>query len=184
MSHPVPAPTEASLHEAALRHLARYATTLANLVRVLDRRVDRWAREAAPEPEEVARLRETARAVAGRLAGVGAVDDRVFAASRARNLAQAGRSRRAIAAHLAARGADPQATRDALPEDPQGELAAAAIYLRRRRFGGFRMGGPDPEAARRELASLARAGFSGAVARQALALARDEAESLIAAHRA
>ena len=184
MAHPIPPPTEASLHDAALRHLARYATSVSNLVRVLDRKIDRWAREASPEPEAVAPLREAARAVAARLAGAGAVDDRVFAASRARTLNRGGRSRRAIQAHLAARGTDSAAVRAALPDSPEAELAAAAIFVRRRRFGAYRMGDADADGARRELASLARAGFSGAVARDALALSRDDAEALIAALRA
>lgn len=183
MSHPIPPPTETNLQEAASRHLARYSSTVAGLVRVLDRRIDRWAREAAPEPQDVTRLREAARAIAARLAGAGAVDDRLFAASRARRLGQAGRSRRAIAAHLAARGTDPQAARDALPQDEAAELAAATIFARRRRFGAHRLGDSDPDIARRELAALARAGFSGGVARAALALSLEEAEAIIASHR-
>jgi regulatory protein len=180
MAHPIPPPTEASLHDAALRHLARYATTVAGLVRVLDRRIDRWAREASPEPEAIRPLRDAARAVAKRLAGAGAVDDRVFAASRARTLTRAGRSSRAIAAHLAARGTDREATRAALPDDPERELAAAIVAARRRRFGPWRAEVADKDARRREIATLARAGFSERVARSVLALSRDEAEAVIA----
>ena len=44
-----PAPGPAQLHEAALRHLARFAATEAGLIRVLDRRVQRWARLARQE---------------------------------------------------------------------------------------------------------------------------------------
>ena len=45
-------PTEVSLREAALSHLARYATTRAGLIRVLDRRIDRWARAQEEPPED------------------------------------------------------------------------------------------------------------------------------------
>src|SRR5215218_4105656 len=44
-----PPPTEAALHQAALAHLARFAASEAGLRRVLERRVDRWARRAEVE---------------------------------------------------------------------------------------------------------------------------------------
>ena len=50
-------PDEARLHEAALTHIARYATTRAGLLRVLDRRIDRWARAAeAPDIAGIAAI--------------------------------------------------------------------------------------------------------------------------------
>ncbi|NVN30925.1 regulatory protein RecX, partial [Endobacter medicaginis] len=39
---PGPPPSGHVLHEAALRHLARFAATRAGLLRVLDRRIARW----------------------------------------------------------------------------------------------------------------------------------------------
>ena len=42
-----PAPTRAKLHEAALAHLAKFSATEAGLIRVLDRRIARWARRGA-----------------------------------------------------------------------------------------------------------------------------------------
>ena len=53
------------------------------------------------------------------------MDDAAFAASRARSLGRAGRSRRAIAAHLAARGVAGDDARAALPDTQEAELAAA-----------------------------------------------------------
>jgi regulatory protein len=175
-------PTEASLHEAALRHLARYAATEAALLRVLDRRIDRWARTAPTEDRDTLAdtqrsLREAARRVAQRLREAGAVDDAAFAASRARRLAASGRSQRAIAAHLAARGA---AADLAPPPDPEREYLAALITARRRRLGPFRAAADaDADTIRRERATLARAGFPEAVVRRALATDRNEAETLI-----
>ena len=131
-------PGEAALYEAAMAHVARYATTRAGLARVLDRRVDRWARAAreAPEPPEpediaaaVAAARVAVRAVVARLAGLGAVDDAAFAAARAHSLTRAGRSRLAVAAHLAARGVDKQTARAALPEPLAARLETAAAPL-------------------------------------------------------
>jgi regulatory protein len=173
-------PDATALHEAALAHLARYAATRAGLVRVLDRRVDRWARAAGPEAAAgvVGALRETVRAVVAQLAAAGAVDDVAFAASRATSLARAGRSRRAIAAHLAARGVAGEQARAALPDDPDAELAAALMLARRRRIGPFRSA-DRPADPKRELGMLARAGFAQDTAARALGMDADAAELLV-----
>ena len=67
----------------------------------------------------------------------------------------------------------------ALPEDADGELAAAVATARRRRIGPFRRAPADAVAARKELAMLARAGFSQDVASRALRMMPDAAEALI-----
>jgi regulatory protein len=179
-----PAPSEARLHEAALAHLARFAATEAGLRRVLHRRIDRWARAAAAEGAEVAEAVRAAKAqaaqVAQRLVAAGAVDDAAFAAARARRLARGGRSRRAIAAHLAAKGVASEAAAAALPTD---ELAAALALCRRRRFGPFAPGPMPPEARLRALGVLARAGFARDTAERALDLAPEEAEERLLAMR-
>jgi regulatory protein len=178
---PGPPPDARTLHDAALRHLARYGTTQAGLLRVLARRIDRWARAATAEPETIAACRAAAREVVSRLAQVGAVDDAAFAASRARSLARAGRSRRAIGAHLAARGVPSELTA-ALPDDPAAELAAALAYARRRRIGPFRQP-PDPEQRMRDLGRLARAGFPQPIAEDVLRMAPEDAEARVLAAR-
>ncbi|MDR3539042.1 MAG: RecX family transcriptional regulator [Acetobacteraceae bacterium] len=185
-----PPPDETSLRDAALAHLARYAATEAGLRRVLQRRIERWARaaEVGADRETVAELAATASAIAGavvaRLAAAGAVSDAEFAASRARSLTRAGRSRRAIAAHLAAKGVDTELARSAAPDDPDTELAAALSLARRRRIGPFRAADTADEAVhRKELGILARAGFVQALAAQALAMDPAEAEDRVLALR-
>lgn len=178
-------PTPASLQAAALAHLARYAATEQGLLRVLLRRIDRWAREAEQDAEVVETITEEARreasGIVARLASSGAVSDAAFAESRTRSLSRAGRSRRAIGAHLAEKGVPQHLA--ASPDDPERELAAALIHARKRRMGPFRTKNHSPELERRELASLARAGFGHGTARQALAMDADEAEARIVAHR-
>lgn len=178
---PAPPPTEADLREAALAHLARYAVSRAGLQRVLDRRCERWARGSGDEAaaDVLPGLRQLGREVVARLAAAGAVDDAAFAASRARSLGRSGRSRRAIAAHLAARGVTGEDARAALPNDPEAELTAALALARRRRLGPFR----DPATTadpRRELGVLARAGFPQDIAARALRTDPDTAEALLA----
>ena len=181
-------PTAESLHDAALNYLARYAATEAGLTRVLNRRIARWLAEQQDDPEAAAAAasiaRAAAREVVTRLVSSGAVNDATFAGARARSLSRAGKSQRAIAAHLSQRGVAQVLVAEALPTDDDDELAAALIHARRRRAGPY--GNPEttPEATRRVLASFARAGFSQGVAASALRMERDEAEALIAAFRA
>jgi regulatory protein len=179
-----PPPDEAALHEAALAYLARFAATEATLTRALLRRIDRWARgnDSPGAAAQAAVARAAARAVVARLVAAGAVDDRGFATARAARLRRTGRSRRAAAAHLAARGVDAATLRAALPDDPEAELAAAVAFARRRRLGPFApvTGPPAPRA----LAAFARAGFTQDVARAALALAPAAAEAILARLRA
>ncbi len=170
-------PTAADLHDAALRHLARYATTSAGLLRVLERRIDRWARaDAPPEADAIKQAKAAARLEVARLVQDGLIDDAAFAASRTRSLGKTGHSRRAIAAHLAARGIG---AGQAAPADAdESELAAAVMFTRRRRIGAFAVGEVD---ARKALGMLARAGFTQEVAGRALAMPPDEAEALMLA---
>jgi regulatory protein len=178
-------PDEAALYEAALAHVARYATTEAGLARVLNRRVDRWARAVGEQddPEAlhaaVAAARKAVRAVVARLVKLGAVNDAAFAAARARSLGRAGRSRIAVAAHLAARGVAREIAQAALPDDPEAELGAAVLFAHRRRIGPFRRTEAGPDSGRRELGMLARAGFAQPVAEAALEMAPEDAEALV-----
>ena len=101
---PPATPTDSMLREAALRHLARYAATQAGLLRVLDRKIARWAASDAGDADQATQARAAARVIVARLAENGAVSDTAFAASRTTSLRRAGKSTRAIGAHLANRG--------------------------------------------------------------------------------
>jgi regulatory protein len=184
------APDAARLREAALAHLARFAATEAGLRHVLERRIDRWARaaEAEGQPRDAiapaaAAARAAAAEIARALVAAGAVDDAGFAESRARRLARAGRSRRAIGAHLAAKGIDAVTAEAALPDDPEAELDAALAQCRRRRIGPFARGPEDAAARLKGLAALARGGFPRAIAERALDMDAEEAEARLLARR-
>lgn len=199
-STPPGPPSQNALHAAALAHLARFAATEAGLLRVLGRRVDRWARRAAEAGTDAsavataaAAARVAAAEVARRLTSAGAVDDAAFAAARVRRLLRGGRSRRAIAAHLGAKGVDRATAAAALPDDPETEVDAALAYLRRRRMGAFASppGSSDgaTEVAARlaarlaALAALARAGFNRDAAEAALGLDAETATARLAGRR-
>ncbi|HQT60124.1 MAG TPA: RecX family transcriptional regulator [Acidiphilium sp.] len=181
-TRPLPKPPdEATLRESALAHLARFAATQAGLARVLNRRIDRWARAAEGaglEAETIAAALRKARvavpAVVDALSAVGAVDDAAFADGRARRLTRQGKSRRATLAHLAGKGVDSALAESVVPEDPARDLAAACAYLRRRRLPPF---GPGERV--RALAALARGGFARDIAERAVDLDPDEADAAL-----
>jgi regulatory protein len=179
-SDPV-SPDAASLHQAALAYLARYASTEAGLRRVLQRRIDRWAR-SRPDPDEtvLAAARSAVGDIVKRLAQAGAVSDAGFADMRGKSLVRGGKSARSAQAMLVAKGIAPGTARDAVPDDPDTELAAALVTARRRRIGPYRTGPADDAAAKaKELGRLARAGFSRDTAQRALGVTEEEAERRI-----
>lgn len=191
---PGPPPSGHVLHEAALRHLARFAATRAGLLRVLDRRIARWARRMQDDgqvvPETTLReAREAAATVVSALAAEGLVDDAAFAAARARRLSRGGRSGRAIAASLARAGVGETEAREAVADDAEAEFDRAVLAARRRRVGPFAPGaGVEPDEAApddpRVLGWFARAGFTRDVAQRVLALSPEEAaERVLAARR-
>ncbi|MCO6415241.1 RecX family transcriptional regulator, partial [Siccirubricoccus sp. KC 17139] len=98
-----------------------------------------------------------------------------------RRLARSGRSRRAIAAHLAGKGVAREVAAAALP-DAEAELDAALAQCRRRRIGPFARGAEMPRL--KALAALARAGFGREVAERALDMEPAAAEERLLAHRA
>ncbi|MBR0647945.1 RecX family transcriptional regulator, partial [Roseomonas hellenica] len=93
------------------------------------------------------------------------------------------RSRRAIGAHLAAKGVDADTAEAALPEDPEAELDAALAQCRRRRVGPFARAPEDAAMRLKALAALARGGFSHAIAKRALDMDAEEAEARLIARR-
>ena len=190
MSQPdTPVPDAASLHEAALTYLARYAATELGLRRVLKRRVERWA-QAQPDRDvaaaAIAAAQQAIDSVIANLARLGAISDAGFAEGRARSLVRSGRSRRAVQANLVAKGVAQDLARDAAGDDPATELAAALVLARKRRIGPFRTAEPaDIRTARsRELGIMARAGFARDTAEQALDMDPAGAEQRIHALRA
>ena len=164
-----PRPIDAAqLQDMALGYAARYATTAAKLRRYLQRKLGErvWTPADPPDIE----------ALVTRLAELGYVNDRAYAASKQRDLTArgfgAGRVRGALAAAGVARDdvAAVLTPADGMIADP---YAPAIAFARRRRFGPFARDGADGDPVRRsrELAAMARAGHDFAVARRVLGAA-------------
>jgi regulatory protein len=153
--------TPAYLERAALAYLERYASSSANLRRVLRRKVEMRCRLRGEEPASFLPLVDE---VVAKTLRTGLVDDTRYAEGRVASLRRRGGSARAIGAKLAAKGVDRTTVAAALAGEEGDELAAAHALARRRRLGPYRAG--ERHAHRdKDLAVLARAGFSYGIAR-------------------
>lgn len=167
------------LEKAALHYLERFASSSANLKRVLMRKAASSARAHGTDPAEGERLVD---ALITRYLGAGLLDDKTYAAQKAASLSRRGTSRHGIRGRLALKGVESELIDAAIEEVERegGELAAACALLRRRRLGPYRA--PETRVAYRQkdLAALARAGFGLDLARRVLALPdREAVEALL-----
>jgi len=154
------------LERAALFYLERYASSTANLRRVLLGKVQRSARAHGTDPAAGA---EAVEALLARFQRSGLLDDRAYAEGRAVSLHRAGHSRPAIRARLAQKGVDTASIEAALArladEAAAPDLAAALRYARKRGLGPYRRE-RRLERRERDLAALARKGFDLDLARR------------------
>lgn len=155
-----------SLENVALYYLKRYASTVASLRRVLNRRVDRSVRVHGGDRDEA---RGWVDALLERLVQGGYLNDASYARTKAHSLRAGGRSTRMIAQKLQLKGV----ARDVVNASVAGaarevdEEEAARIWARKKRLGPFRK---DPSSRKdhrqKDLASLARAGFAFTIAKK------------------
>lgn len=162
-----------TLREAGLRYLDRYDASLGKLRRVLTKRAqvlsERLETESRPEAEQVSEWIET---VLARYVEVGLVNDQRFAERMASSLRERGLGKRAIEARLRQRGISSEIALLAVSQADEGcedpEYSAACRLVRRRKLGHLRSVEQREERRNRDLAALARAGFSWETARRAL----------------
>lgn len=175
--------TATGLEEAALRYLERYAASVAQLRRVLQERVRRAVAAGVGNAEQGA---VWVAALLARYQASGLLNDTAFAETKTASLRRRGASQRKIQGWLAERGVAAADIRRALDveateqgaeaggadngEEGQGspEVRAAWALARRRRLGPFRPPEQRRERRLKDLAVLARAGFSGTIARQVI----------------
>ena len=154
------------LVRSALFYLERYPSSTHRLRQNLLRKVKRSAEVHGTDADEGAREVE---ALIARLTRNGFLDDAAYARGRAITLHRRGTARRAIALDLRQRGLDDEEIEGALAaledEAAEPDLAAALAYARRRHIGCFRTEARS-ENRDRDLAALARRGFSYGLAQR------------------
>jgi regulatory protein len=169
------------LENAALHYLERFASSSANLKRVLMRKVARSARAHGDDPAAGERMVDD---IVARFLSSGLVNDAGYAAQQAASLRRRGASRYGIRGKLAVKGVEAEHIAAALAgldaEAGDSELAAACALARRRRLGPCRPASARAAHRQKDLASLARAGFSLDIARRVLAAADTDALEALA----
>jgi regulatory protein len=163
---PPKAPTRERLEKSALHYLERYAASAEGLRRVHMRKVERAAREGLADRAQGA---EDVAAVVAKLVASRLLDDARFAEGRAASLARRGLPRGRIAQRLKVVGVevdDIERALGSLDEAGENDLKAATIFAKRKRLGPFADPARRAAARMKHLAALARAGFSGELARR------------------
>lgn len=150
-------------------YLEQYDAPVKHVRRLMMQRV---RRAVAHHDQDLAECEQMLDDLLGRLVASGALDDHRYATHTVNRLRDRGQSARKIRASLSAKGVDRYLIDQVLAEygeddDTDPERIAAIRYAQRRRFGPWRR--PDTpdvdDKARKELASMARAGFPYGLAR-------------------
>lgn len=148
----------------ALAYVNRFDVSAAKLRQHLTQRV-RKAGGAEEAASWIAELVE-------RYQGSGVLDDARFARNLASQLTARGKSTRAIQQKLSQRGVSSDVTDELMTQrrvdEPQADLEAARTYVRKRRLGPHRSPEKRDEFRHKDLATLARQGFSFDIAKKAL----------------
>ena len=170
-------PTPERLANIALYYLGRYAASEASLRRVLENRLRRAVMQdpaLAEDDQKMASLREAITHIIEKHRRTGVLNDAAYAEMKTRSLRRAGGSRRVIEEKLKMKGIRVEQTARALAATDEengtddGEQAAALAFARKKRLGVFSPKPDDPDRRRKNIAAMARAGFSSAVAFNAL----------------
>jgi regulatory protein len=168
---------------AALAYLTIRSASVAEVKKVLDRRIRAWAKKT--DDADVERATGFRDAVLERLKASGLLNDAAYAERRAASLSRSGKSRRAVEFDLARRGVSESIAKATVPNDAALELESAVALMRKKRLGPFsKVETPDQKLRHRWLGAFARAGFSLSVASRALKLDLETAENLLKSLRA
>jgi regulatory protein len=156
--------TRQKLEQLALAYLNRFDVTASKL----ERHLTQCARKLGGDAQVAGWIAE----LTARYIGSGLLDDTRFAKNLASQLTSRGKSARAISQKLALRGVPSDVAGELMAtrkqDEPGAELEAALNYVRKRRLGPHRSADKREEYRRKDLATLARQGFSFDIAKQAL----------------
>lgn len=159
------------LKEAGLRYLGRFAASEAHFRRVMGRKIREAETRASEDPAEHARWVDGAVQYAYQYGGL---NDEQLARSLMNSMRRQGLSTAMIRQKLRLKGLDDQQVRRAFEEreeerDPElDQLASASRAARKKRLGPWGPSGLDYPARQKQLAALARRGFSFGVAKRVL----------------
>lgn len=172
--------TPSYLHNYALFYLERFSSSSANLRKILMRRVHKSVPfHGEPTMEAATKMVDD---TVAKLIELKIIDDEIYAKSRTTSFRRAGNSKRQISAKLYAKGLNNDQIETAIDvvdtehghDNP--DLIAAIRYAQRRGIGPYRkrQSAEPEEQFKKDLAKLARAGFSFEIAQNALSEEREK----------
>ena len=157
--------TEQRLMNIALFHLSRFETSEQKLRLVLQRRLRRMKMRREEVPVEANQWIET---VIQKVQQASYLDDNRYAENQVRNLIQQGKSESFICAKLALAGIEADKVREILSKMESTEESRAKRFVAHKKIGFYRPTAFRKQYWEKDLAALARAGFSYDIARAAL----------------
>ncbi len=175
--------TRERLQRAALHYLQRFPSSVRHFRSIMERKIKRAHAECPGEESDYA---EWLQSVERMCLDAGLLNDEVLAKAIARSLNRRGSAMRHIRQRLRQKGFESECIDDCIRELDQSvaestgvqtDLYAALRYAKRRRFGPFSREPLDWKIRQKQMASLARRGFSYAVARQVVEM--DESDPSI-----
>jgi regulatory protein len=153
----VPPLDAAALDRLALRYVERFATSRGKLTEYLTRKIRERGWEG--EPADPAALAE-------RMAGLGYVDDRVFAEAKAAAMQRRGLGGRRVAGALREARIDEVDTDAVAPAIADRAVTAALAFARRKRIGPYALDEADKVQREKQIGAMIRAGHGFALARR------------------
>lgn len=167
--------TPKRLMNVALYYLGRYETSASRLTSFLLRRAAKDKMKGAEVPDNVEDIVDQ---VVAKMCEEGYVSDERYAASLVRRLKSAGKSKKAVLEKLRQNGISEEMRESVLAsfeeEDGDSDFEAAVRLVRKKRLGAFRPEEQRREFRKKDLAVLARAGFSFDTAVKALGTSETE----------
>jgi len=162
------------LRNVAVSYLSRYASSVENLRRKLDRKLKN--RNLPLSEDQLSRLVDETIHFCQQH---GFVNDRAYAETKVAAGQRRGVSRRKMSATLEAKGVSGDTISTALAEVD--DFASALRLAQRRRIGPWRTR-PVDRAFEKDVAALSRAGFPVSIAMTVVRMPADDAESTLAEH--
>ncbi len=174
--------TETYLYNSALAYLQRFPASTHRFRQVMNRKIDRSCRHHTDLTREA--CRDMLDALVQKLTQMGLLNDPGYLKGMVSSLRRRGLSSSLITLKLSAQGLSQDDIKTALSDHAQSlddhmnaELRAAIRYCARKRLGAFRT--REPKSPDKELAALARQGYGFDMARAALEMDLDEAETIL-----
>jgi regulatory protein len=147
------------LRDLALRYVGRYATSQARLTAYLQRKVTERGWDDAESGPQIEALTDD-------FVRLGFVDDKAFAASRARALTQRGMGLRRLNEELRAKGISESDSVEARELAEAERWQAADRFAKRKRIGPYAVIASPPELQQKQLQAFLRSGHGFEIAKK------------------